>query len=78
MNKSEVARLREQIALEYQASQRLLTGFTPTARHDFITKRQENIARYFQDLTRYMSAEEAIIFVANVGNGVNGESNVSL
>ena len=78
MNKSEVARLREQIELEYQACQRLLTGFTPTARHDFITKRQENIARYFQDLTRYMSAEEAIMFVANVENGVNGESNVSL
>jgi hypothetical protein len=78
MNQSEVARLREKIELEYQASQRVLTGFTPTARHDFITKRQENIAGYFQDLTRYMSKEEAILLVVNAENGLSGESNASL
>lgn len=78
MTQSEVARLRRQIELEYEAVNRVFTGYTPTARHDFISARQENIANYFQDLTKYMSLEEAIVFVLNAENGSSGESNASL
>ena len=78
MTKSEVARIREQIELEYQASQRVLTGFTPTARHEFISKRQENIAGYFRDLTKYMSEEEAIVVVLSAENGISGGGHASV
>jgi flagellar biosynthesis/type III secretory pathway ATPase len=78
MNQGEVARLREQIALEYQASQRVFTDFTPTAQHEYIRERQENIAAYFQDLTRYISSEEAVALIIAAENGITGESNVSL
>ncbi|HEU5231076.1 MAG TPA: hypothetical protein VFU49_24860 [Ktedonobacteraceae bacterium] len=64
INKSEVARIREQIALEYQASQRMFSDFTPTAKHQYITKRQENIAVCFQELQQYMTPAEAVAIVA--------------
>jgi hypothetical protein len=60
MTKSEVARLREQIALEYEAANRVFTDFTPTARHEYITKREENIASYYEELKKHVSPEEAI------------------
>ncbi len=63
-NKSEVARLREQIELEYQATQRMFTSFTPTARHEFIIKRQENIAVCFEELKKLVPPEEAIGILA--------------
>ncbi|HEY0757359.1 MAG TPA: hypothetical protein VGD98_25625 [Ktedonobacteraceae bacterium] len=44
MADSDVARIRRQIALEYEASRRVFADFTTTAMHEFITKRQENIA----------------------------------
>jgi hypothetical protein len=62
-NKSEVARIRERIACEYEAANRVFTGFTPTARHEFITRRQENIATCFAELRQYMSPEEAVMVV---------------
>jgi hypothetical protein len=67
---SEVARLREQIALEYQTAKNVFTGFTPTARHAYITKRQENIAGYFAELKQYMSGEEAFTLLLQVENEV--------
>jgi hypothetical protein len=42
-NKSEVARLREQIRLEYEASKRALIDLSIIAPHQFITKRMERI-----------------------------------
>jgi hypothetical protein len=72
MLESEVARIRRQIELEYEASSRPFTDFTPITRHDFISARQENIAKYFQDLTQYMSQEEAITIVLNAENGLSG------
>jgi len=71
-NKSEVARLREQIASEYQASQRVFTDFTPTARHEYITKRQENIAEHVTELTKYMSFPEALRIMTQVDTEVHG------
>jgi hypothetical protein len=67
-NKSEVARLRRQIALEYQATQRVLTDFTPTAKHEYITKRQETIAVCFRELQQYMNPMEAAAIVAQTLN----------
>jgi len=60
MSQSEVARIREQIALEYQSVQQIFGGFTPTAKHEFITRRQENRASHFEELKQYMSHEEAM------------------
>jgi len=73
-NTSEVARLKECIACEYQAANRLFTDFTPTARHTYIAKRQETIAACFQELQQYVTAEEAATIVAQVSNEI---SNVS-
>ncbi len=58
-NRSEIARLREQIALEYQASHAVFTSFTATARHDFISKREENIGACFEELKQYLPFNEA-------------------
>ena len=50
MAESEVARLRRQIAAEYQAATRGLTGLAITAQHAFITARMENLERCRQQL----------------------------
>jgi hypothetical protein len=68
MNQSEVARLRQQIALEYEAAQRALTGMAITARHDFITARMERIAEYHQELVKEVGSPEAIRVVYELAN----------
>ena len=61
---SEVARIKERMQKEYEASQQVLIGFTPTAKHEYITKRQENLGLCFEELQKYMSPEDAIqIFI---------------
>lgn len=70
MSQSEVARLREQIELEYQACQRVFTDFTHTAKHEYITKRQENIGICFEELSKLMPPEEAIAIVAETLNAL--------
>jgi hypothetical protein len=70
-NKSEVARLRELIACEYQAAQRVFTDFTPTARHEYMIKRQENIAVHFDQLRQHMSYEDAMLVMIQVDNEVH-------
>ena len=70
-NKSEVAQLKEQIALEYQASERVFTGFTPTAKHEYITKRQENIAVHFEALKQQIGEEAAMLFIIQLETGTN-------
>ena len=60
MNQSEVTRIREQITLEYQSVQRVFGGFTPTAKHEFITQRQENTANHFEELKKHITPEEAM------------------
>ena len=44
MSESEVAHIREQIACEYQSAQFVFEGFTSTGKHEFLTKRQENVS----------------------------------
>ncbi len=73
-NKSEVAQLRELIALEYQAARRVFTDFTPTTRHEFIIKRQDNIAAYFEELKKHMSPKDAMELIIEVGDQSQGSS----
>ena len=65
---SEVARLRAQIAAEYEASERALHGLASgIARHDFITARMERMGAYMGELAALVGIEEAaIIFVEAV------------
>lgn len=67
VTQSEIARIREQIELEYQSAQLALTGFSEVAKHEFITTRQENIAGYFEELQQHISPEEAILLVKTCG-----------
>ena len=50
-NQSEVARILEQISLEYEAAQRSLYGFAHgAAKHEFITARMENMGNLHNKL----------------------------
>ncbi len=62
-SKSEVARLREQIALEYEAAQRGLSGMAMTASHQFITARMERMWEQLQELSLLVGATEACAIV---------------
>ncbi len=65
MSQSEVARLRQQIALEYEAAQRGLYSFAEgTSQHAFITARLENIAACHDALKVLVGEQEAIKIVA--------------
>lgn len=68
-HKSEVARIREQIAREYQAAQQIFGGFTPTAKHEYLTKRQENLGMYFEELKEHISPEEAMQIFMQIETG---------
>jgi hypothetical protein len=59
-NKSEVARIKQQIAIEYQAASRVFTDFNAKARHAYLTARQEELGVCLEELTLYMSPEEAM------------------
>jgi hypothetical protein len=60
MSASEIARIREQIAREYQSAQFVFENFTLMGKHEFLTKRQENIASHFEALQKHMTPEEAM------------------
>lgn len=49
-NKSEVARLRQQIQEEYQSAQRALFGFAQSGKHEFITTHMENMGNLHAEL----------------------------
>ncbi len=67
-NQSEVARLLQQISEEYEAATRGLSGLASgTARHDFITKKMENMGQNFEDLAEAVgSKQEAMAIFAQV------------
>jgi hypothetical protein len=77
MSASDIARIKEQIRLEYEASTRVLEGFTPTAAHAYITKRQENIETCYTQLTQYMKPEEAIAIILQAEKDSSGENHAS-
>lgn len=58
-NKSEVARLRQQIAEEYASVELALRGPATVARHVFITVRMENIGKCVSELAGLIGAKEA-------------------
>jgi hypothetical protein len=58
-NRSDIARLREQYGLEYQAAKRGLQGVAIMASHRFITKRMENMWEQFQQLVQVVGQAEA-------------------
>jgi hypothetical protein len=60
-NKSEVARLKQQIAEEYAAAQAGLSGLAVgVARHQFITARMERIQAYHRNLQLLVGEQEAM------------------
>ncbi len=64
-HRSEIARLRQRIAEEYEAATRGLTGFaTGSAKHQFITQRMEHIGTYRETLQSLVGEQEAIRIVA--------------
>jgi hypothetical protein len=64
LSNSEVARIREQYELEYQAARRGLEGIAIVAPHCFVTKRMEQMWDHFQRLVIEVGQTEAhrIIF----------------
>ena len=58
--KSEVARLLQQISLEYEAATRGLTGLSAgSAKHSFITARLEQIGVYHEQLVSLVGEVQA-------------------
>ena len=71
-HKSEVAMIRQQIALEYEATARLFTEPAITSRHAFIEARQATLGGYFEELAKYMSKEDAMaVFIEAAGESGN-------
>lgn len=59
-SRSEIAMLRQQIALEYEAAQRGLSGFAQgAAQHAFINQRLENMSRHHETLRGLVGEQEA-------------------
>lgn len=56
-NNSEIARLRQQIAVEYEAAERALHSPTITAPHEFITKRMERMWEHVQAAEQVVGKE---------------------
>ncbi len=62
--KSEVARLMQQIKQEYEAGQRGLYGLAQgTANHRFITRRMEAMGACHQELTKLVGPHEATLLL---------------
>ncbi len=59
-NQSDIARIKQQIAVEYQAASRIFTDFTAKARHAYLTVRQEKLGACLDELTQHMSPEDAM------------------
>jgi hypothetical protein len=60
ISQSEVARIMQQIALEYQAASRVFTDFNAKGRHAYLTTCQEKVGVYLEELTHYLSPEKAL------------------
>jgi hypothetical protein len=66
-NKSEVARILQQIESEYHASEQGLMGLAcGTARHDFISAKTTAIGKHHEKLVELLGPEQAISIIANV------------
>jgi hypothetical protein len=56
---SEVARLQQQIRLEYEAGQRALHDFAQVSKHERITRHMENMEHSFGQLRALLPPDEA-------------------
>jgi hypothetical protein len=64
-NHSEIARLRQRIAEEYEAAMRGLSGLAyGTATHEFITKRMEQMGVCHETLKQLVGEQEAARMLA--------------
>lgn len=69
MSASEVAHLRVQVELEYEAMVRGLSGFAEgSAMHDFISARMARIEGYHSELTREVGESEATQIICELYN----------
>ncbi len=67
MPQSEVAQLRRQIELEFEAMQRGMTGLAMgVARHEFIRKRMDQVGSYQSRLAEQIGKQEAAQIVARL------------
>lgn len=64
MSGSEVARLRQRIQEEYEAAERALHAPAMVAKHEFITRRMENMQEAHAQLQILVGADEAIKLIA--------------
>ncbi|MGH2494292.1 MAG: hypothetical protein ACRDIV_06260 [Ktedonobacteraceae bacterium] len=81
-NKSEVARIKRQIELEYEAAQRAMYGFAVgVAKHEFITARMEHMGRCHEQLVTLVGEREATKALAQAleqaGNEASPEKEVA-
>ncbi len=66
---SEVARLREQIELEYESARLALYGLASgTARHEIINAHMANAQQYGQQLINTIGADEAMPIIVDAIN----------
>ena len=64
-NHSEIARLQQRIAEEYEAAMRGLSGLAAgTATHEFITKRMEQMGACHETLKQLVGEQEATRMLA--------------
>lgn len=73
MNSSEVARLREQVELEYEAMMRGLAGFAEgSAMHEFISARMARVETYHDELAKEIGEYEATQIICDLYNKATG------
>jgi hypothetical protein len=76
IHKSAVARFREQQALEEEAARLALSGYTVTARHDFITARMQRGGERILQLIEEGKHDEAQALMNSANWGVEEEAEV--
>lgn len=69
MNSSQVARLREQVELEYESMMQGLSGFAEgSAIHEFISIRMARVEGYHGELTKEIGEIEATRIICELYN----------
>ena len=72
IHKSEIARFREQQALEEEAARLALSGYAITARHDFINARMQRSGERILCLIEEGKHEEALVLMSSDHWGIEG------
>lgn len=71
--RSEVAKLMEEIELAYQAARLALSGYAIKAKHAFISARQEHIALCHEELRQLVGEQEAMKLMCEAQDKVRNE-----